>query len=686
MKNILFTLLLLLITATSVFGQTDLLPGGVKGVDAGSDSAFLKVNGSAVGKRPTDNVYKPGGTLGLRTTDTTGVFNIVRPLSDTKFGIYLGGDQQNLWKVQKMTSATTEISGFNFTRSIFPAISTAGDNQVFTFGLNGAGGGGLDDPTKAAMYIAFENNYRNNPTDAKSFEFHNPQIFYPGGAGRRPISGYYSNDAADIRGHTGFTADFFNINDYKTNTQKVTWGFATNSVYPKGIVFSDTALIKFGLNNVGGITQRNAANTADIQLIKANSANEVVIGGANETRVVATNHLHISNTSLITGASNQILMGNTANPNRVIIEATAEILRLVKSGATYDARFDISGTDLRISNSTSNRVFNVNLGAPISSIRVTAAGLFGNGTDNPQAQGHFVSVSGNTAKMLRLQNSVGSSDVYRSNATPEGAITANEGDITLSNISSTGGLWLKKTGTGNTGWVDLGALVTESTSVGAFNNTGNSNGLSLTGTALSLHAATISTPGGVSTGQQTFTSGGGTKIFNGSGTGQVVMDGNTDNTPTGINFTQQGTDLLGVFHINSSDADNARLRFALEQDGGLVDQINVGTLNDTKGIYTRNGLYEDVTDVTTSPYTVQYGDRNIYLDGTSITVNLQAIGTLAGETKVGRVLYFFNDNATSVTIVPNGAELINDGTSLTLPANTGVTLLSVTESKWITRD
>lgn len=226
----------------------------------------------------------------------------------------------------------------------------------------------------------------------------------------------------------------------------------------------------------------------------------------------------------------------------------------------------------------------------------------------------------------------------------------------------------------------------ESTTIGAFQSSGTSNGLSLSGTDIRLHTATISTPGGVSTGQQTFTSGGGTKIFNGSGTGQVVMDGNTDNTPTGINFTQQGTDLLGVFHINSADADNARLRFALEQDGGLVDQINVGTLNDTKGIYTRNGLYEDVTDVTTSPYTVQYGDRNIYLDGTSITVNLQAIGTLSEETKVGRVLYFFNDNATSVTIVPNGAELINDGTSLTLPANTGVTLLSVTESKWITRD
>lgn len=238
-----------------------------------------------------------------------------------------------------------------------------------------------------------------------------------------------------------------------------------------------------------------------------------------------------------------------------------------------------------------------------------------------------------------------------------------------------GSAWLPQTNT------------SESTTIGTFQTSGNSTGLSLSGTDIRLHAATISTPGGVNVGQQTFGVGFGTKLFNGTGSYQIDLDGNTDNTPAGIVFTQQGgADVMGLVQINSSDVDNGQLRLAIEQDGGLVDQMTIGTLNDAKGLYSRNGLYEDVTDVTTSPYTVQYGDRNIYLDGTSITVNLQAIGTLAGETKVGRVLYFFNDNATSVTIVPNGAELINDGTSLTLPANTGVTLLAVTGTKWITRD
>ena len=241
-------------------------------------------------------------------------------------------------------------------------------------------------------------------------------------------------------------------------------------------------------------------------------------------------------------------------------------------------------------------------------------------------------------------------------------------------------------GWNGTDWVPQ-TNTSESTTIGAFQSSGNSNGLTLSGTDIRLHAATISTPGAVNVGQQTFGVSSGTKLFNGTGPYQIDVDGDTDNTPAGITFTQLGgADQLGFMYINSADADNASLRFALEQDGGLVDQINVGTLNDTKGIYTRNGLYEDVTAVTTSPYTVQYGDRNIYLDGTSITVNLQAIGTLAGETKVGRVLYFFNDNATNVTITPNGSETINDSASLTLLPNTGVTLLAVTGTKWVTRD
>lgn len=259
------------------------------------------------------------------------------------------------------------------------------------------------------------------------------------------------------------------------------------------------------------------------------------------------------------------------------------------------------------------------------------------------------------------------------------------GALMPNNTAGTSGQVLTSAGAGTVPtWT---TNTSESTSIGAFNNTGNSNGLSLSGSALSLHAATISTPGVVNTGQQTFTSGAGSKYFNGTGTAQISVDGNTDATEAGINFTQLGgTDIIAQMQVNSSDANNGRFQLLLEDGGSYLPKILIGSLEDQKGVQEFGGLYEDVTAVTSSPYTVLYGDRNIYLDGTTITVNLQAIGTSTGETKIGRVIYFFNDNATNVTITPNGSETIADAASLTLLPNTGVTLLAVTGTQWAIRD
>ena len=259
------------------------------------------------------------------------------------------------------------------------------------------------------------------------------------------------------------------------------------------------------------------------------------------------------------------------------------------------------------------------------------------------------------------------------------------GALMPNNTAGTSGQVLTSAGAGTVPtWT---TNTSESTSIGAFNNTGTSNGLSLSGTALSLHAATISTPGAVNTGQQTFTSGAGSKYFNGTGTAQISVDGNTDATEAGINFTQVGgADIMAQMQVNSSDVDNARFQLLLEDAGSYVPKLIIGSLNDQKGVQESGGLYEEVTNVTSSPYAVIYGDRNIYLDGATITVNLQAIGTSTGETKIGRVIYFFNDNATNVTITPNGSETIADAASLTLLPNTGVTLLAVTGTQWAIRD
>ena len=41
------------------------------------------------------------------------------------------------------------------------------------------------------------------------------------------------------------TMIIFLIGDYKTGTQKVTWGFGTNTGYNKGITFLDSAYVFF---------------------------------------------------------------------------------------------------------------------------------------------------------------------------------------------------------------------------------------------------------------------------------------------------------------------------------------------------------------------------------------------------------------------------------------------------------
>lgn len=690
MKNILLTLLLL-ITATSVFGQTDLLPGGFKGVDAGSDSTFLKVNGSAVGKRPTDNLYK-NGTLGLRTTDTTGVLNIYTPeptVSD-KAKIHLTGDGHILLKVDRDTG-TVQGSDFYMTRILGQSDGTPGNrnNQVWMAGWNVSAGGGLVDPTKPSVSLRLEEQYRNNIAQPYSFEVHLPDIRFVGGSGVRPLTGFFSRDPANRKGNWQFSSDFIDFSDYSDN-QKVLWGFNTNGIRPKGISFLDTAKLIFYSNNTTLLQQRNAANTAFIDIIKVNASNQVEFSPTGNALYTTANNFSFQNAMTFQPNNGQgVAIGSSGNAAGQLEVFSLFPLWMKNSTNTSGFSFVLNGALELRDMSSNDAIITIANNAPADALRIRQQGPVGIGADADSDTWLQVkkSLLGANTKLLGIENSTGKNVIYRFSATPEGAITANPGDIALSSISSAGGLWLKKTGTGNTGWFDLGSLVTESTSVGSFNNTGNSSGLSLTGTALSLHAATISTPGGVNVGLQTFGVGADTKVFNGTGSYQITVDGNTDNTPAGINFTQLGgADQLGFMYMNSADANNASFRLSLEEGGALTDQLNIGTLNDTRGMYSRNGLYEDVTAVTTSPYTVLYGDRNIYLDGTTITVNLQAIGTSTGETKVGRVLYFFNDNATNVTITPNGSETINDSASLTLLPNTGVTLLAVTGTKWVTRD
>lgn len=61
------------------------------------------------------------------------------------------------------------------------------------------------------------------------------------------------------------------------------------------------------------------------------------------------------------------------------------------------------------------------------------------------------SQAANTVAILTLTNTAGSIDIFRVDATPEGAVTAGIGSVAID--STNGNIYLKETGAGNTGWV-----------------------------------------------------------------------------------------------------------------------------------------------------------------------------------------------------------------------------------------
>ena len=87
---------------------------------------------------------------------------------------------------------------------------------------------------------------------------------------------------------------------------------------------------------------------------------------------------------------------------------------------------------------------------------MTSSGAVGLGTPSAGARLHILGPSGATSPLIRIENTTGLNDIYRSNASPESAISGSPGDIALTNISGAGGFWLKTTGSAsNTGWTQF---------------------------------------------------------------------------------------------------------------------------------------------------------------------------------------------------------------------------------------
>ena len=123
---------------------------------------------------------------------------------------------------------------------------------------------------------------------------------------------------------------------------------------------------------------------------------------------------------------------------------------------------------------------------------------------------------------------------------PEGAAAANVGSI-YSRTNGAGGtsLYVKETGTGNTGWTALGTSGV--TTMAAVGSSANANGASISGSTLTLQPASASFPGVMTAGSQTIA---GNKTWNDFAAFQSTITANgglTGGSSTAITVGSGGT-------------------------------------------------------------------------------------------------------------------------------------------------
>lgn len=176
-----------------------------------TDSTFVKIIGSYANKRITDNIYKTG-TLGIGTTDTTGIFNLFTSsasraaMSAINTPILLSYKRGTMppWRLQQK-------SGVN---------SDGSTNNVLELMYNWYGSGNLDVPGDAQFGISMEPHWISATGDTVS-EWH--VFFYDiYGNAHRPATGFF---------------------DYHNKRDRSSWGFATDQTHFDGDLLNRQAKI-----------------------------------------------------------------------------------------------------------------------------------------------------------------------------------------------------------------------------------------------------------------------------------------------------------------------------------------------------------------------------------------------------------------------------------------------------------
>jgi len=394
--------------------------------------------------------------------------------------MYLEGNGTGIMQVENDSrNNTSSVQPWYESRSFYPDPSVAGDNQVFKAGVN-YGPSGHVDRYQNAWGFAYENNYTTGSlpgiTGHGVYEFHGPEVIYTdtvkNDAGtkfatgvtdqtaRRMITFEASNERPSLGGAGTFMVDRMNYYDFKTATQRVIHNVGYISGAAKGWHFLDTASIYLYKNDLGGLFQYNAANSGFIGLIKADASDRVTLGHAN----TVTLHTPTTNFEMPNGMNFKVTggagfeFGTTSSYAGSVIFNTADIFNRSSSNPTgfntviapnYNIADVSTGTTIfSLPNDASN---------PVMIANNTGGGRMGifKSPDGDKVLQVGNSGLSSTSKMFHIENSTGGSTFYRYDAAPESAISANPGDIAIINESGTGSVYLKGSGTGNTGWLNM---------------------------------------------------------------------------------------------------------------------------------------------------------------------------------------------------------------------------------------
>ena len=225
-----------------------------------------------------------------------------------------------------------------------------------------------------------------------------------------------------------------------------------------------------------------------------------------------------------------------------------------------------------------------------------------------------------------------------------------------------------------------------SNTIAAFSISGNARGISATDDSLRLHAATATTPGGLSTGTQTVS---GDKTFQQTSIGvttPVIVSNNADSDGQGVGYGFRNAGLTDATIVLSNPAGTYTRELSVKvSNGSSLEDFQV--INGTARFTTFNNanLFE-IENATTSSWQADGRVSHINASSSVTTISLPEIvsgAVIANQVSPGFELYISNTQGSSISVVRSGADTIGAATSITVNANSGVILRAVSLDKWI---